>query len=104
MKKFLSENWFKLMTGSSMLVFSFAFLIYIVSPTYANNSKKEKIDENLHKKCDKGRCISHLDLYMIEEGIDDINHYVGKINSGDTTHNWLDRIVKRTKEINHLVK
>ncbi|MDG1840752.1 MAG: hypothetical protein P8I93_00225 [Crocinitomicaceae bacterium] len=43
MKKFLSENWYKLMTGTSMLVFSFGFLIYAVSPTYANNSnKKEK--------------------------------------------------------------
>ena len=40
MKKFLSENWFKLMTGTSMLVFSFAFLLYAVSPTYANNSNK----------------------------------------------------------------
>ena len=40
MKKFLSENWFKLMTGTSMLVFSFGFLLYAVSPTYANNSNK----------------------------------------------------------------
>ena len=40
MKKFLSENWYKLMTGTSMLVFSFGFLIYAVSPTYANNSNK----------------------------------------------------------------
>ena len=42
MKKFLSENWYKLMTGTSMLVFSFGFLIYAVSPTYANNSNKEE--------------------------------------------------------------
>ena len=42
MKKFLSENWYKLMTGTSMLVFSVGFLIYAVSPTYANNSKKEE--------------------------------------------------------------
>ena len=42
MKKFLSENWYKLMTGTSMLVFSFGFLIYAVSPTYANNSNKKE--------------------------------------------------------------
>jgi len=38
--KFLKENWFKLMTGTSMLVFSFAFLMYAVSPSYANSSKE----------------------------------------------------------------
>ena len=40
MKNFLKENWFKLMTGTSMLVFSFAFLMYAVSPTFANSSKE----------------------------------------------------------------
>ena len=47
MKNFLKENWFKLMTGTSMLVFSFAFLLYAVSPSYANYTKEEtpsKID------------------------------------------------------------
>ena len=39
--KFLKENWFKLMTGTSMLVFSFAFLLYAVSPSYANYTKEE---------------------------------------------------------------
>jgi hypothetical protein len=41
MKNFLKENWFKLMTGTSMLVFSFAFLLYVVSPSYANYTKEE---------------------------------------------------------------
>jgi hypothetical protein len=41
MKNFLKENWFKLMTGTSMLVFSFAFLLYAVSPSYANYAKEE---------------------------------------------------------------
>ena len=39
--KFLKENWFKLMTGTSMLVFSFAFLLYAISPSYANYTKEE---------------------------------------------------------------
>ena len=39
--KFLKENWFKLMTGTSMLVFSFGFLMYAVSPSYANYTKEE---------------------------------------------------------------
>ena len=41
MKNFLKQNWFKLMTGTSMLVFSFAFLLYAVSPSYANYTKEE---------------------------------------------------------------
>jgi hypothetical protein len=40
MKNFLKENWFKLMTGTSMLVFSFAFLMYAVSPSYANQTSE----------------------------------------------------------------
>ena len=56
MKKFLSENWYKLMTGTSMLVFSFGFLIYAVSPTYANNSNKkefEQIPDKLSPLCNQ---------------------------------------------------
>jgi len=41
MKNFLKENWFKLMTGTSMLVFSFAFLMYAASPSYANYTNEE---------------------------------------------------------------
>ena len=43
--KFLKENWFKLMTGTSMLVFSFAFLLYAVSPSYANQTSENKTPE-----------------------------------------------------------
>ena len=45
MKNFLKENWFKLMTGTSMLVFSFAFLLYAVSPSYANQTSENKTPE-----------------------------------------------------------
>ena len=56
MKNFLKENWFKLMTGTSMLVFSFAFLMYAVSPTYANYTKeveKTKVEKPLPSPSDK---------------------------------------------------
>jgi len=35
MKKFVSENWYKLMIGSSMLMASFGFMVHSVSPAYA---------------------------------------------------------------------
>ena len=61
MKKFLSENWYKLMTGTSMLVFSFGFLIYAVSPTYANNSNKTE-----KQKVEKKESLTYNDPFIIE--------------------------------------
>jgi len=44
MKTFVKENWYKLMVGSSMLMASFGFMIYAVSPAYSNsNSDKTEI-------------------------------------------------------------
>ena len=34
--KFLKENWYKLMTGTAMLIFACGFFIYAVGPSYAN--------------------------------------------------------------------
>jgi hypothetical protein len=39
MKKFISENWYKLMIGSSLLMASFGFLVHSISPALADNSK-----------------------------------------------------------------
>ena len=46
MKTFIKENWFRLMTGTSMLIFSISFLIYATSPSYANLNSKEFIPES----------------------------------------------------------
>ena len=45
--KFLKENWYKLMTGTAMLIFACGFFIYAVSPSYANQTSevnKPKVD------------------------------------------------------------
>ena len=39
MKNFVKENWYKLMVGSSMMMASFGFMIYAISPAYANSDK-----------------------------------------------------------------
>ena len=39
MKTFVKENWYKLMIGCSMCIFSISALIYSVAPAYANISK-----------------------------------------------------------------
>ncbi len=35
MKKFVSENWYKLMIGSSLLMASFGFMVHSISPAHA---------------------------------------------------------------------
>jgi hypothetical protein len=37
MKKFVSENWYKMMIGSSLLMASFGFMVHSVSPAMAND-------------------------------------------------------------------
>ena len=39
MKKFISQNWYKMMLGTSCLMASFGFMIYAINPSYA--SQKE---------------------------------------------------------------
>ncbi len=41
MKTFVKENWYKLMVGSSMLMASFGFMIYAISPVYSSNNDKK---------------------------------------------------------------
>lgn len=43
MKNFIRENWFKMVMGSSMLMASFGFMIYAISPAYSN-SESNKIE------------------------------------------------------------
>jgi hypothetical protein len=43
MKNFIRENWFKMVLGSSMLMASFGFMIYAISPAYSN-SESNKIE------------------------------------------------------------
>ena len=41
MKTFLKDNWYKLMIGSSMMMASFGFMIYAISPVYSNSDKEK---------------------------------------------------------------
>jgi len=49
MKKFVSENWYKLMVGSSLLVASFGFMVHSVTPAMAD-SNIEKMNANSNYK------------------------------------------------------
>jgi hypothetical protein len=45
MKKFVSENWYKLMIGSSLLMASFGFMVHSVSPAMADD-RNQKLNVN----------------------------------------------------------
>ena len=34
----MKENWYKLMVGSSMMMASFGFMMYAISPAYSSNN------------------------------------------------------------------
>ena len=40
MKNFIKENWYKLMIGSSLFIFSVGFFINSVAPVYSSNSDR----------------------------------------------------------------
>jgi hypothetical protein len=46
MKRFLGENWYKLMIGSSLLMASFGFMVHSISPAFADNSKISGLNSN----------------------------------------------------------
>jgi hypothetical protein len=41
MKTFVKENWYKMMLGSSMMMASFGFMIYAISPAYSNSDNEK---------------------------------------------------------------
>jgi hypothetical protein len=49
MKKFVSENWYKLMIGSSLLMASFGFMVHSVSPAMADSGKDKFIINSNYK-------------------------------------------------------
>ena len=59
MKTFVKENWYKLMIGSSMFVFSVSALIYSVSPARAENVFKAKSNSALtYLTCEENQLTS----------------------------------------------
>ncbi len=46
MKNFVKENWYKLMIGCSMFIFSISALIYSVAPARANIQEKTPLTKS----------------------------------------------------------
>jgi hypothetical protein len=71
MKKFVSENWYKLMIGSSLLMASFGFMVHSVSPAMADNSHG-KVSINSNYKLVPTNADGSINVKLSDEQLDKI--------------------------------
>ena len=71
MKMFFSENWYKLMIGSSLLMASFGFMVHSVSPSMADNVK-DKFNINSNYKLVPTNTDGTINVKLSDEQLDKI--------------------------------
>jgi hypothetical protein len=71
MKKFVSENWYKLMIGSSLLMASFGFMVHSVSPALADGNN-QKINVNSNYKLVPTNADGSINVKLSDEQLDKI--------------------------------
>jgi len=70
MKHFISNNWFKILIGTSTLIFSVGFLIRSINPSYASNpnSSSNVVSTNGYAEGNYVYFISNGYMYQIQKG------------------------------------
>jgi hypothetical protein len=71
MKKFVYENWYKLMIGSSLLMASFGFMVHSVSPAMADNGK-ENFNLNSNYRLVPTNADGSINVKLSDEQLDKI--------------------------------
>ena len=71
MKKFVSEHWYKLMIGSSMLMASFGFMVHSVSPVMADDNN-QKLNVNSNYKLVPTNADGSINVKLSDEQLDKI--------------------------------
>lgn len=71
MKKFVSENWYKLMIGSSLLMASFGFMVHSVSPAMADGNN-QKLNVNSNYKLVPTNADGSINVKLSDEQLDKI--------------------------------
>ena len=92
MKTFVKENWYKLMVGSSLLMASFGFMIYAISPAYSNSNSEKTEIKNTNASLGSNGVIVGNDAYFVDGGyvykckslVSDHSNWNYKFNSGST--------------------
>ena len=84
MKTFVKENWYKLMVGSSMLMVSFGFMMYAISPAYSNSNSNKTEIKNTNAPLGSNGVIIGEYAYFVDGGYiykfdkDDVSGFVGE--------------------------
>ncbi len=71
MKKFVSENWYKMMIGSSLLMASFGFMVHSISPAMAN-SNNQKLNVNSNYKMVPTNADGSINVKLSDEQLNKI--------------------------------
>ena len=71
MKKFVSENWYKLMIGSSLLMASFGFMMHSVSPAMAD-SNNQRLNVNSNYKLVPTNADGSINVKLSDEQLNKI--------------------------------
>ena len=71
MKKFLSENWYKLMIGPSLLMASFGFMVHSVSPALADDNN-QKFNVNSNYRLVQTNADGSINVKLSDEQLDNI--------------------------------
>jgi len=71
MKKFVSENWYKLMIGLSLFMASFGFMVSSVSPAMADNNN-QKLNVNSNYKLVSTNADGSINVKLSDEQLDKI--------------------------------
>ena len=71
MKNFINENWYKLMIGSSLLMASFGFMVYSVSPAIAGINK-DNLNFNSNYRLISTNADGSINVKLSDEQIDKI--------------------------------
>ena len=91
MKKFVSENWYKLMIGSSLLMASFGFMVHSVSPAMAEDNN-QKLNVNSNYKLVPTNADGSINVKLSDEQLMklNINSYSSNNNlNGYTEGEWV---------------
>ena len=71
MKNFVSENWYKMMIGSSLLMASFGFMVHSVSPALADGNN-QKLNVNSNYKLVPTNADGSINVKLSDEQLDKI--------------------------------
>ncbi len=96
MRKFVSENWYKLMIGSSLLMASFGFMVHSITPALAGNNN-EMLNLNTKYKMVPTNTDGTINVKLSNEQLDRIipKNEDGSINARISSSTIMDVNIDR---------